>query len=69
MTKDKEIYGIDISKSVFDVYSTASGHNQLNNDDKGFKLLLKALPQNAKNHVAIRHRKIGRAKTCGLLKR
>ena len=47
MTKDKEIYGIDISKSVFDVYSTASGHNQLTNDDKGFKLLLKALPQNA----------------------
>ena len=47
MTKDKEIYGIDISKSVFDVYSTARGHNQLNNDDKGFKLLLKALPQNA----------------------
>lgn len=47
MTKDKEIYGIDISKSVFDVYSTASGHDQLNNDDKGFKALLKSLPQNA----------------------
>ncbi|MBV7270744.1 transposase [Winogradskyella luteola] len=46
MTKDKEIYGIDISKSVFDVYSLQGGHIQLKNDDKGFKSLLKTLPQN-----------------------
>ena len=47
MTKGKKIYGIDISKNVFDVYSETSGHFQFNNDDKGFKCLLKALPSNA----------------------
>ncbi|WP_111683055.1 IS110 family RNA-guided transposase [Winogradskyella tangerina] len=47
MNKDKEIYGIDISKSVFDVYSSQGGHIQLKNDDKGFKSLIKTLPQNA----------------------
>ena len=47
MTKDKKIYGIDISKDVFDVYSEASGHLQYNNDEKGFRLLLKALPPEA----------------------
>lgn len=47
MNKDKEIYGIDISKSVFDVYSSQDGHVQLKNDDKGFRSLLKTLPQGA----------------------
>ncbi|WP_138435204.1 IS110 family RNA-guided transposase, partial [Winogradskyella algicola] len=47
MNKDKEIYGIDISKSVFDVYSTKGGHVQLKNDDKGFKSLLRTLPRHA----------------------
>jgi transposase len=47
MNKDKEIYGIDISKSVFDVYSSQGGHIQLKNDDKGFKSLLKTLTENA----------------------
>ena len=47
MTKDREIYGIDISKSIFDVYSYTTGHVQLKNNDKGFKSLLRALPQNA----------------------
>lgn len=47
MTKGKKIYGIDISKNVFDVYSDTSGHFQFNNDDKGFKSLLKALPSDA----------------------
>jgi len=47
MIKDKEIYGIYISKKVFDVYSNRSGHIQLNNDDKGFKLLLKELTKQA----------------------
>jgi len=47
MTKGKKIYGIDISKNVFDVYSDISGHFQFNNDDRGFKSLLKALPSNA----------------------
>lgn len=47
MTKGKKIYGIDISKNVFDVYSDTSGHFQFKNDDKGFKSLLKALPSDA----------------------
>jgi len=47
MNKDKEIYGIDISKSVFDVYCVATGHIQLNNDVSGFKQLLKSLPKTA----------------------
>ena len=41
MTKDKKIYGIDISKSVFDVYSIATGHIQFSNDEKGFRSLSK----------------------------
>ena len=28
MNKDKKIYGIDISKDVFDVFSIESGHFQ-----------------------------------------
>lgn len=47
MNKDKKIYGIDISKSVFDVYCMATGHVQLKNDEKGFKSLLKILPTTA----------------------
>ncbi|WP_439153347.1 IS110 family transposase [Winogradskyella sp.] len=47
MIKGKKIYGIDISKNVFNVYSDTSGHFQFKNDDKGFKSLLKALPSNA----------------------
>ena len=41
MNKDKEIYGIDISKNVFDVYSKADGHIQFSNDEKGFLALAK----------------------------
>jgi len=37
MTKDRKIYGIDISKSVFDIYSKAKGYVQLKNDESGFK--------------------------------
>lgn len=47
MNKDKEIYGIDISKSVFDIYNERSGHLQFSNEAKGFKKLLKHLPVNA----------------------
>ncbi|MFD1163980.1 IS110 family transposase [Hwangdonia seohaensis] len=46
MTKDRKIYGIDISKAVFDIYSESTGHFQLPNDSKGFKALLKKLPRN-----------------------
>ena len=37
MNKNTEIFGIDISKDVFDVYSSKSGHQRFNNDEKGFK--------------------------------
>lgn len=47
MTKDRKIYGIDISKSVFDIYSKAKGHVQLKNDESGFKKLLTSLPKEA----------------------
>lgn len=43
MNKYKEIYGIDISKDVFDVYGSQTGHNQFKNDERGFKSLLKHL--------------------------
>ena len=42
-----EIYGIDISKKVFDVYSDPSGHNQFTNDETGFQLLVKSLSKKA----------------------
>ena len=45
MNKYKEIYGIDISKSVFDVYGSASGHNQFTNDSKGFISFIRHLPK------------------------
>ncbi|WBX77684.1 IS110 family transposase [Tenacibaculum ovolyticum] len=45
MNKYKEIFGVDISKDVFDVYGSKSGHNQFKNDVSGFKILLKNLPK------------------------
>ena len=47
MYKYNQIFGVDISKDVFDVYSLNSGHKQFKNDEKGFKLLLKELPKQA----------------------
>uniref|UniRef100_UPI002622E83B IS110 family transposase n=1 Tax=uncultured Aquimarina sp. TaxID=575652 RepID=UPI002622E83B len=44
MIKYKETYGVDISKDVFDVYGSVSGHCQFKNDELGFKKLLKDLP-------------------------
>jgi len=44
MNKYKETFGVDISKDVFDVHGSISGHNQYKNDEIGFKKLLKALP-------------------------
>ena len=43
MNKDKEIFGIDISKDVFDVYSVSGGHTQFKNDVKGFKSFKRSL--------------------------
>jgi len=36
MDKYTEIYGVDISKDVFDVYGQHLGHIQFKNDEKGF---------------------------------
>lgn len=47
MNKDKEIYGIDISKDVFDVYGALAGHHQCRNATTGFKEFIKGLPKNA----------------------
>ena len=47
MNKYSEIYGIDISKNVFDVYGSKTRHNQFKNDEQGFKSFLKSLPQGA----------------------
>ncbi len=47
MSKYKEIYGVDISKDVFDVYGEKSGHKQFKNGGKGFVSFLKSLPKGA----------------------
>ncbi|CAM3984869.1 MULTISPECIES: IS110 family transposase [Flavobacterium] len=47
MTKYKEIFGVDISKDVFDVYGSKSGHNQFENTLKGFINFQESLPQKA----------------------
>jgi transposase len=44
MNKYKETFGVDISKDVFDVHGSISGHHQYKNDEAGFKKLLKDLP-------------------------
>lgn len=46
MTKYKEIYGVDISKDVFDVFGSLTGHCQFKNTEVGFKSFVKALPKN-----------------------
>ncbi len=45
MDKYTEIYGVDISKDVFDVYGQETGHKQFKNEDKGFISFLKSLPK------------------------
>ncbi|WP_052143745.1 IS110 family transposase [Wocania ichthyoenteri] len=47
MNKDRKIYGIDISKGVFDLYNDTAGHLDFKNEEKGFKALLKSLPKDA----------------------
>ena len=47
MNKSKQIYGVDISKKVFDVADPNGKHLQFANDAKGFKAFLKALPGGA----------------------
>ncbi|PRX43110.1 IS110 family RNA-guided transposase [Salegentibacter salegens] len=43
MNKSKQIYGVDISKNVFDVVDSSGKHSQFSNDPKGFKALFKTL--------------------------
>lgn len=43
MNKDKEIFGIDISKDVFDVYNVSKGHHQFKNDVTGFNSFKRTL--------------------------
>jgi len=43
MDKYTEIYGIDISKDVFDVQNSKGDYFQLSNDEKGFKNFVKKL--------------------------
>jgi transposase len=45
MNKYKEIFGVDISKDVFDVHGSKSGHDQFKNNALGFKSFLKSLPK------------------------
>lgn len=47
MNKYNETFGIDISKDVFDVHGSKSGHDQFKNGAEGFKSFLKVLPKNS----------------------
>jgi len=42
MDKYNEIYGVDISKDVFDVMNSKGKYVKLSNDESGFKKLAKA---------------------------
>lgn len=41
MNKNTEIFGIDISKDVFDVYSSKTGHQSFKNDENGLRAFKK----------------------------
>ena len=45
MNKSTIFVGIDISKDVFDIYSSEEGHLQFTNDVSGFKSFSKVLGQ------------------------
>lgn len=47
MNKYNETFGIDISKAVFDVHGSKTGHTQFKNSAEGFKAFLKAVPTNS----------------------
>lgn len=47
MDKSKEIFGIDISKDVFDVYHSKLGHQSYANDKQGFSSFLKMIPKDS----------------------
>ena len=43
MNKNNQIYGVDISKGVFDVVNSTGEHFQFKNNVSGFKSFLKIL--------------------------
>lgn len=47
MNKYNKIYGVDISKDVFDVYASKTGHQSFKNDAQGFKAFKKSLHKDA----------------------
>ena len=47
MDKDREIFGVDISKDVFDVVDHTGAHDQYRNDGQGFSKFKKSLPAGA----------------------
>lgn len=47
MNKYSEIFGIDISKDVFDCYGSKQGHLQFKNSELDFKKFHKILPENS----------------------
>ena len=47
MDKYTEIYGVDISKDVFDYYGSKTGYGQFSNAEKGFASFFKLLPKGA----------------------
>ncbi|RXJ43259.1 IS110 family RNA-guided transposase [Gelidibacter gilvus] len=47
MNKYKETFGVDISKDVFDLHGSNSGHDQFKNDEKGFSSFLKMIPKDS----------------------
>lgn len=47
MNKYNEIYGVDISKDVFDVYGSKTGHQSFNNDAQGFNAFKKSIHKDA----------------------
>ena len=51
MKKDKQYFGIDISKDVFDVMSSNGTFYEFENNHKGFKAFLKLL--NARSHCVM----------------
>lgn len=47
MNKDRKIFGVDISKDVFDVVDHTGSHDQYCNDGQGFSKFKKSLPAGA----------------------
>jgi transposase len=47
MNKNTLIFGIDISKDVFDVYNESFGHKRYSNNEKQIKSFISALPEGA----------------------